>query len=381
MKTKPSILCVDDEPQLLEGLALHLRRHYELFTAPSGPTGLEVLAAHPSISVVVSDMRMPGMDGATFLSHVRARHPATVRLLLTGQTDLESAISAVNDGQLFRFLTKPCPPPALLTALAAAVEQHRLITSERVLLEETLHGAIKTLTDVLALLSPATFGRATRLKQIVGEMSEKLAFRERWQVEVAAMLSHLGYVTLSPELADKVYYDRALSKDEQALVDKLPTVTEQLIGNIPRMENVLEILRRYRRAPRPSDLEAKDAVTRGAQILKVAFDYDTLESGTGESPQLTLDTLRGRAGQYDAEVLAALLDVRSQSNNSSDVRELSMYVLKVGMVFVDDVKMPNGVLLVARGYAVTERFMERVHNLPEEIRKARWRVRVGAKAA
>jgi DNA-binding NtrC family response regulator len=107
---RTKILCVDDEPRVLEGLALHLGRIFEMVTATSGREGLEVLAGQGPFTVVLSDMRMPGMDGAAFLSKVRQAAPDTTRMLLTGDTDLQAAIAAVNEGQIFRFLTKPCAP-------------------------------------------------------------------------------------------------------------------------------------------------------------------------------------------------------------------------------------------------------------------------------
>lgn len=131
------ILCVDDEPKVLEGLERVLHRKCSLLTATSGEEALRLLDGADPIDVIVSDMRMPRMNGAALLAECRKRSPDTVRLLLTGQTDLDSAISAVNDGHVFRFLTKPCPPTVFVEALTAALEQHRLITSERILLERT----------------------------------------------------------------------------------------------------------------------------------------------------------------------------------------------------------------------------------------------------
>src|SRR5690349_20120797 len=165
---KPALLCVDDEPLVLEGLTLHLRRAFTVTTATSGAAGLEILKDKGPFAVVMSDMRMPGMNGAEFLSKVREQWPDTVRVLLTGQSDLQSAVAAVNDGQIFRFLTKPCPPELLLGALGAASRQHDLLIGERVLLEQTLHGSIKMLTDVLSLANPVAFGRANRAKRLMG---------------------------------------------------------------------------------------------------------------------------------------------------------------------------------------------------------------------
>lgn len=382
---KPRILCVDDEPLVLEGLALTLRRHFELETASGGEQGLEILTRNPTIAVVVSDMRMPGMDGAAFLAKSHQLLPDTVRILLTGQADLNSAISAVNEGQIFRFLTKPCPPAALITGISAGVEQHRLITAERVLLEQTLHGSIKALTDVLALVSPAAFGRATRIKSLVSGLAEKLKLRERWQVEVAAMLSQLGHITLPADTAERLYYGRPTSAAERDLVARLPGLTEGLLGGIPRLEDVREILRTYPKGYRgggsaPSDPK-KVVAQLGAQILHVAVDFDTLETGDAASADLALDTLRARTDQYDPQVLTALAAIRG-TQHTITVQEIAKQELLVGMVFAEDVTLENGVLLVARGYEVDERFLERMRNFAAgALQKTVWRVHLPVRSA
>src|SRR5262245_28844758 len=132
MAAKPVILCVDDERNVVESMELNLRRQYQVKTALSGTQGLEILRSEKEVAVILSDMRMPEMDGAAFLAKARETSPDAVRILLTGFADVEAAVRAVNDGQIFRFLTKPCAPENLLTALAAGIEQHRLITAERV---------------------------------------------------------------------------------------------------------------------------------------------------------------------------------------------------------------------------------------------------------
>ncbi|MBL9038233.1 MAG: response regulator [Archangium sp.] len=363
MNERIRILCVDDEPNVLEGLALHLRRRYDIALAESGAAGLELLQKDPSFAIVMSDMRMPGMDGATFLSRSRQIAPDAVRMLLTGQTELESAVAAVNEGQIFRFLTKPCPPPALLVAVDAAAAQHRLITAERVLLEQTLHGSIKTLTDVLALTSPASFGRATRIKRRVSELANALGLRERWQLEVAAMLSQLGLITLPAETVEKVHYGQPLTAAEQAMLARAPAVTEQLLGNIPRLEGVRGILSASSKPYKRNDARggSEDLVERGAHILKVAADFDALE-GQGESIARVVGIMRGRVDRYAPEVLDALSRLHSGAERLDDVRELPLAAVRVGMVFAEDVKLTAGPLLVARGYEVTRGFVERARN-------------------
>ena len=366
VQAKPKILCVDDEPQVLEGIGLTLRRRYEVLTATSGAEALSLVDANPELSVILSDMRMPEMNGATFLARAREHAPDATRMLLTGYTDLDAAIAAVNEGQIFRFLTKPCAPPALLAAFEAAVEQHRLVTAEKVLLEQTLHGAIKALTDILALTSPAAFGRGTRIKMLVSELADHLGIRERWQVEVAAMISQLGHITLPPKTAEKVYFGQPLSGEEQLLVRELPEVTERLLGNIPRLETVREILARYSK-PRPSPEEqaglSLGVADMGAEILRVAVDFDAIETGEHSADEV-LALMAARESRYDPAVLEALRRVRGRGAAREELRELPRHELAVGMVLKEDVKLPNGVLLAPRGYEITMRFLERLRTVP-----------------
>ena len=367
---RPRILCVDDEVGVLEGLDLILGRRFVVETATSGGAGLDVLARHRDVAVVISDMRMPGMDGATFLSKVRTVAPDAVRILLTGHADLRSAISAVNDGQIFRFLTKPCPPASLAMAIDAACEHRRLITAEKVLLEETLQGSIKALVDVLAIVNPMAFGRATRIKKTSLEIVDKLDLSPRWLVECAAMLWPLGFVGVSPETSEKLFYGKPLDEAERTACARAPEVVEQLIGHIPRLEQVRAILAG---AARPNHKHpGADVVLRGAAILHLAVELDTLET-QGMAHALAVDTLRGRGG-YDPVILEALVAVRAAPALRVEVRELHPSVLRPGMVFAEDVKFTSGALLVARGGEVTAGFLARVRNFPDGTMPSRIRV-------
>lgn len=369
------VLCVDDEPQVLEGLALHLRRRYEVVTAKSGAKGLQVLEQSGPFTIVLSDMRMPGMDGAAFLAEVRKDAPDTIRMLLTGHADLQAAIAAVNEGQIFRFLTKPCPSEQLLKAFDAATEQHRLITAERVLLEQTLHGSIKTLIDILSLTNPVAFGRSTRIKQHVSELAEKLRIQDRWQVEVAAMLSQLGGITLPEETAERFYYGKELSNEEQAMVSRLPEVTEELLSNIPRLEPVREILARKNKPFEGAGDTGRDKneIPIGARLLKIAVDFDEFES-RGLSVQLVLDTMRSRKHSYDPEILEAFISLKGSTAEQQEVKEIPLQAVRVGMVFAEDVHTQTGMLLVTRGYEVTPGFIERTKNFSDSLIKEPLRV-------
>jgi hypothetical protein len=274
----------------------------------------------------------------------------------------------VNDGQVFRFLSKPCAPTVLLDAVASAVTQHRLITSERVLLQQTLLGSIQALTEMLAMVNPIAFGRSVRIRKLAGELADQVGMRERWQLEVAAMLSQIGHATLPPDVAEKAYYGAPLSADEERLVQGLPALVEKMLAHIPRLEVVLAILRLYPvghgGAADTRALGTADALVarQGASVLRLAIDHDILESADNGTPfDAVLRTLRGRVGTYAPALLDALEAVRG-AGAETGVQHLTMRELRVGMVFAEDVKTPNGVLLVARGYQITARVLDRIQD-------------------
>jgi response regulator RpfG family c-di-GMP phosphodiesterase len=367
--SNPRLLCVDDEPMVLEGLALHLRRTFKLSTAPGGAAGLEVLKKDGPFAVVMSDMRMPGMNGAEFLSKVREQWPDTVRILLTGQADLESAIAAVNEGQIFRFLTKPCPPQVLIPTLVSAAKQYDLITGEKVLLEQTLHGCIKTLTDVLSLANPAAFGRATRAKDYVTQIAAELRRPSDWQSEVSAMLSQIGCVTLPAETLEKMYQGLPLTDDEVAMAARLPSLAEKLVAHIPRLEGVRENLLHMDDLFEPTKGGQSlrgEAIPWGARALKVILDYLVLESRLGSS-KASLDTMRGRAGYYDPSLLQAMGALVGSATTEVEVRQLPVRELRQGMVLRENVVTRTGMLLMSKGHVVTAALLERISNFSRNV--------------
>jgi response regulator RpfG family c-di-GMP phosphodiesterase len=365
------ILCVDDEPKVLEGLVLNLRRHYRVSTANNGQAGLAIVDGTDPPAVVVSDMRMPEMDGAAFLSQVRERSPDTVRLLLTGQTDLESAIAAVNHGQIFRFLTKPCSPPTLLTAIQAAAEQHRLITAEKELLEKTLRGSIKALTEILSLANPLIFGRATRLKQHAIELAAGLGVPFSWQLEVAVMLSQIGCIVLTPENNEKLYYGRALTSVEVESTQCVPKISLQLLESIPRLELVCAILDaqelNFDGQGSPRGAPQGESIPLGARVLKLVNDYDFLEAG-GASSGAAISALQGRKGRYDPKLIGTLSRVKNKA--APGVGEIKLESLRAGMLLVQDIMSTTGSLLVPRGHEVTEAILTRLRGMgPGSVRE------------
>jgi DNA-binding NtrC family response regulator len=134
------VLFVDDDQNILASHQRMFRKQFALHTAMGGEEGLGSIAAHGPFAVIVSDMQMPIMNGVKFLTKARKLAPDSVRMILTGYADMQTAIEAVNEGHIFRFLTKPCHPEALAKALTAGIAQYRLLTAEKELTEKGILG-------------------------------------------------------------------------------------------------------------------------------------------------------------------------------------------------------------------------------------------------
>ncbi|WP_100499568.1 HD domain-containing phosphohydrolase [Geodermatophilus chilensis] len=364
------ILLVDDEVAILDGLRRQLRKRFTVHTAGSGAAALELLETTP-VAVVVSDMRMPQMDGATFLAKVRASYPDVVRILLTGQADTQSAIDAVNQGQIYRFLTKPCPPDVLLDEIGSAVEYNRLVTAEKEMLRTTLRRTVEALTETLSLAQPAAFARAQRVTRTVTELAQHLQVEEPWELEITAMLAHLGTVTLPPKLLEKLEAGRPLDEDERDMERRVPAISRDLVAGIPRLESVADAIgwhrARYDGAGSVGDVPRGDDLPMSARVLRVAVDFD---AGMAQRPSVhdTLQALRADGGAYDPAVLDALSSIHDAEEAEPAPKAVSIVDLSPDMVVFDDVLTTDGVLLVGRGTVVTEPLIHRLENFVSQQR-------------
>ncbi|MCC6653470.1 MAG: response regulator [Candidatus Eisenbacteria bacterium] len=358
------VLFVDDEPNILEAVRRSIRGPFELVTAYGGEEGLRLIDEGPPFTVVVSDLRMPVVDGLTLLTHVYTQSPETIRILLTGHADLDAAVNAVNNGQLFRFLTKPCPGSLMRATLKAAIEQHRLISSERILLQHTLRGSIRALSEMISLVHPAVSAHTSRVRRLVVEIGTRMQAEDLWRIEVATMLAHLGWVTLPPGTVAKLHRGLDLTSQEAGSVLRVPEIAAQLLANIPRMEEVQTILMYqnagYDGVGSPVPGVVGERIPLGARLLKAATDYDVLEA-RGLSPAEAMVVMQSNSGSYDCEVLRHLGEVTQGAYLTGVVRQMTIREMQPGMVFGQDVLDERGLLLVARGQEASESLLHRLH--------------------
>ena len=354
------ILLVDDDRNILDGYRRSLHSEFAMETAESGQEALQRLEASTGFAVVISDMRMPGMDGIELLKRVRKASPDCVRIMLTGNADVQTAIDAINEGNIFRFLMKPCSKETMARAITAGLVQYRLIVAEKQLLQQTLSGCLQVLSEVLSLVNPAAFSRAERARRYIHHVVTAMRLGNPWQYEVAAMLSQLGCVTLAPEIVDAVYRGDALSAAEQAQYDEHPRVASGLISKIPRLEPIAWMIEHQNR-PVIKDEEAEDGeVRRGAEILRLVLEYEQL-THRGMSRTESAHTLAQKNRQFSPKFFETLV-MLDPNAEESEIKKCKMDDLTPGMILQQEVRTRTGALLVSRGQEVTSMVIFKLKN-------------------
>jgi CheY-like chemotaxis protein len=362
------VLFVDDEPNVLASIRRQMRKRYEVHTAGSGAEALVQMRQLNPVALVISDMRMPGMNGAELMMQVREQWPDTVRMILSGQADLESTISAVNDGHIFRFLTKPCAEDALRQAVDAGLEQYELVTTRKELLEKTLSGLVETLNDILGLTNPVARRRTARIRQYAAGIAGALQFSMPWDLRLATLLSQVGCITLPTGVLDKVYDGLTLPPEEQALYERHPDVAAALIGRIPQLGSVARMIGNQRSridfAALPTNVTDWTAETTATVILSVAATLDELLA-TGEQPAAALRGLEQAMPGLPAAISAAVRAVHAHSAYM-DISFVGFAELTPGMVLDEDLVNDRGETLMFRGEEISRPLLDQLRSGPQD---------------
>lgn len=373
-KPAPRILVVDDETRLLNALRRVLPRSWEIATESDPLEAVARMQREKDFSVVMTDYKMPHMNGLQLLKEAKRHLPQAIRLMLTGYADLETALAAVNDGLVFRILTKPCDRDTIVLGLRAAVVQYQLVQSERELLEETLKGTVELLVDLQALQTPDVCHLNNQLRSLSLEVAQILGARDIWAIEVAAILAHLGLFACPQNFARKYLTGQPLDKEERTTLEQIPQISARMVSHIPRLEPVAEIIALHRRhfdSPAAMGEERKGkSIPLGARILHAVNDYLRLEK-SGAERSLCLYTLRHATGYYDPDVLTALESVVAQRTQTtakpSQKRYLSLEELKAGMRLAEDLCSTDGLLLLPAGLEMQLNHLARMQNFARTI--------------
>lgn len=341
------ILIVDDDKSLLDSMRRGLCRRYDLSVAVGPVEGLKIIQDQGPFAVVLSDLRMPGMDGVRFLEKVKDLQPLSVRMMLTGHGDLDAAMSAVNEGHVFRFMTKPCPVDNLIRSLDAGIEQYKLVMSEKELLKGTLRGCVKVLVDVLNLVSPEAFSRGERVKRLMMAVAKRLGLTSTLKLELAGMLCQIGMVAVPQDIIFKRFRGEPLSPEEEQIYRMHASVAASLLSQIPRMSEVVALIGCQKDCYIDESVMPVDAV-----LLNICLEFDDLEQ-LNIDRDAAVEELRLRWEANNLPVFRAFVEtVYKDAGHMPE--KVALKDVKPGMILRQDIIDRSGTLIMAKGQEISD---------------------------
>jgi response regulator RpfG family c-di-GMP phosphodiesterase len=416
----PRVLCVDDEPNILSSLRRLFRgKGFDIRTAESAAAGLAMLEQEAA-DLVISDMRMPEMDGARFLEQVRLRWPDSIRLLLTGHSDIGAIIDAINRGEIYRYITKPWDDEDILLIVRQALE-HRALSLEKNRLEtlasrqneelqvlnasleakvelrtreisvtnESLHSAneklkasfvasIKAFSHLIEMRAGYLAGHSRRVADLARRLAQKLELdnAQVQEIFIAGLLHEIGKLGFSDELLGTPV---AIMKPHQLeAYRKHPVQAAQVLAAIPDLKGAANIigtqLEHFDGTGVPGRLTGQ-AIPIGARILSLASDYDNMQIGALTQRRLTAEEARSIVVQsseklYDPNVVAALEELlgavaRQAEHAASEPQAIqetpiSTRNLHVGMVLSRNLISDGGLRMLSAGHLLDEHMIQKI---------------------
>lgn len=366
------VLFVDDDQNILHSFKRQLKEKFDIHTAQNGKEAIHTLTTHAPFAVVISDMQMPEMNGLELLKEVAQHSPTTIRIMLTGNVDQNTAVHAVNDGHVFRFINKPCSIEELSKAVNAGMQQYKIVQAEKDLLQNTLTGIVRLLTDILSTIDPDSFDDGVAMRQVAKEVYHKLAVTNLWELDLAIMLRRIGSITLPLQIAEKFRKGAALDRPELALVQQLPMLSNQLLGQIPRLENVANIVyyseKGFDGTGYPNDSKRGSEIPIESRLIRILNDLIVGVDKSGSIIDMLNKMLKLK--DYDPKIVEILLShyllkEKADSKKENNVFEIKASELYPGHIILKNICSTDDLLIAAAGHVVTELSLKRIRNYAE----------------
>ncbi|MDD3052011.1 MAG: response regulator [Candidatus Cloacimonetes bacterium] len=342
------ILFVDDEVNVLQAFRRTLHGKFNCEFVSEASKALQLLERNDDISVIIADMNMPKMNGIELLKIVKDSYPVITRIMLTGNADLMTAVNAVNEGNIFRYLNKPCPNELLIKTIKSAIDHYNLVTAEKELLEKTLKGSINTLLEMFSMINPKAFSIQNQIKKYSMKLLDFIGIKEKWKFEIAFHLSQIGMFSLPPELTDRIYANAIISGQEKEFYRQHPLIGKKIISNIPRLSPVAAIIgaQFMDYSEFNHEIERQNEVIIGAQILRIVTDFVYLLN-SGISKDSAIQKMQSTKNIYNEQLLTKLSKLSSEKQ---EVIYKTIYVRDMlpGMVLDQDIKAKNGLVVLKR---------------------------------
>lgn len=347
------VLLVDDEVNILNSYRRNLRNKFKFDVAQSGKEALALIAKN-KYAVIITDMQMPLMDGIELLKLIKLRSPNTVRMMLTGNSDQKTAIDALNVGDIFRFINKPCEHQELCILIEAGIEQYNLIIAEKVLLNKTLKGTINVLSEVLTIVNPKVFAHTVQIKKYMLDLADSLDMPLNWSFEPMIQLSQLGCV-MFPESGLSISSE-GLSLEQRNMIERHPCLAADLIRKIPRMNKMAHTIlyqeKCFNGEGFPHDDVKGEDIPYCARMLKVVLDFLRFKKDGLTINQASIQ-LSEQSQFYDPKILTAFKE--SIGSNAETYQKLiSLTELTENMIIQEDICTDSGLLVASKGQEISE---------------------------
>jgi putative two-component system response regulator len=364
-----SILLIDDTPANIDIIAEILKREYQVRVVTSGELALKIANSKNPPDLVLLDIMMPGMDGYEVCRRLKAEEKTKEIpvIFLTCKGEVEDETKGLSLGAV-DYITKPFEPAIVKARVKTHLALRKAEEELQDLLSQTLVGSIRVLIELLSLVKPEVFSKASRLRRYVKGITGDLAIKDAWQYELAAMLSHIGFISLHDEIINKVINGQELSDEEEKIFHKYPAVGAALVSRIPRMGTVAGMIERqqipFSNVATGRDLLKSDPFVLGGQMLKVVNDYDQLIS-RGLPPDVALKQMSNDKMTYEPTLLNKLKEVLNVQQSERYSLELKVSEMREGMILDEDIYSSSGpkVLLVAKGTEISNSRLSRLHML------------------
>ncbi len=354
---KARLLMVDDERRLLDACRRNLSRTYAVDVAEGGEEGLKALRENEVYAVVITDMNMPGLSGVEFLEEAHKLNLDSVYMMLTGNADQATAVNAINQGKIFRFLNKPCPVDQMVVAINDAIRQYELVTTEREVLRGTLVGSVKMMVDMMAVAQPITAHRNSEIRRMVKQVVDALKLPNAWQHELAGTLCLVGLMSMQ--------YVKPEDQQKDETLKEAAEIGARLIKHIPRMEGVSQIIGQQRQMCYDMDKVSLDdgaqSIAVGGQVLHIAVDLEEALRRHG-NPEDAFKSLQSKSEHYDLRLLRvyAELYLGSQSELTRiERKQVQLWALEPGMV-LESPLMAGTKMLFMKGTELTSSVIEQI---------------------
>jgi FixJ family two-component response regulator len=359
------VLFVDDDENLLIIHKRNYRNTFHVITANSAEQGLSELKYNDDIKVIVSDYDMPVMNGIEFLSKVKEIRPNIIRVIITGRADLNMAIDAVNEGSLFRFITKPCEKEKLQMTISQCIEQYRLIVSEKELLEQTLRGSVKVLIDILTVSNPNVFNRSVQIREYVKRILKRLSMPESWEIDIACLLSKIGCIGVPNNILEKKYKGQPLSPEEETIILSQAEIGKSLLKNIPRLGLIAEIISlQYKSVEEINQLKSSfsnDTLFIIPKLLKILNEYFLLID-QGNDSNKAIEILFKDNKQYDNELIKVLETELGGKQLGYILDSINIKDLKEGMILAEDLYDEHKFKIFSKGIILSGIYISKLLN-------------------